>query len=88
MQIETWKLPFGKSATFSASFEERKNHYKFSVVNKLRNGKRVIPCEQTFSYIFDSSDMFGLEVAISEDSYVIVEESEIVGNYAPDLDEK
>jgi hypothetical protein len=86
MTIATWKLPFGKSALSCVDFNERKKHYNFSVVNKLNNGKRVIPCDQTIKYIFDSSDMFGLEVAISSGSYIVINENDIVGNYAPDLD--
>ena len=88
MTIATWKLPFGKSAVSSADFEDRKKHYNFNVVNKLNSGQRVIPCDQTIKHIFDSSDMFGLEVAISSDSYIVINESDIIGNFTPNPDLK
>jgi len=84
MRIAVWKLPEGKSADDYFDFDERYEHYKFHVVNKLNNGKRVYPCRQTACHIFDSYDIFKLEVAISAGSYMNF--SEIDSDQGVDVD--
>lgn len=76
MSFVTWKLPEGCSADSSLLYVERMKHYRFSVINYLKNGQRVVPTIQTCRHIIDSYDKFGLEVAISNDSYQIVNDED------------
>ena len=84
MSFVTWNLPTGRSADSSLLYVERMKHYRFSVFNYLKNGQRVIPTIQTCRHIIESYDKFGLEVAISNGSYQIINDEDIVGNYAVD----
>ena len=84
MSFVTWKLPTGRSADSSLLCVERMKHYRYSVFNYLKNGQRVVPTIQTCRHIIDSYDKFGLEVAISNGSYQIINDEDIVGNYAVD----
>lgn len=73
-EIATWQLPSGYSANRVNDKISRISAYRFQLKHYLNNGTRVIPKVTTISHVLDAFDMFGLEVAISSDSYDLYEE--------------
>ena len=73
-EIATWQLPSGYSANRVNDKISRISAYRFQLKHYLNNGKRVIPKVTTISHVLDAFDMFGLEVAVSSDSYDLYEE--------------
>ena len=72
--IATWKLPSGYSANRANNKISRINSYRFHLKHFLNDGTRVVPKVTTISHVIDAFDMFGLEVAVSSDSYDLYEE--------------
>ena len=74
-RIATWQLPT-KFCSNKDNFKASRIHeYRFSFAHYLNDGTRVIPKVMTVSHILDAYDIFGLEVAISSDSYDVYEDS-------------
>lgn len=73
-KIATWQLPSGYSANRLNNKISRMNSYRFHLKHYLNDGTKVIPRVTTISHILDAYDMFGLEVAVSSDSYDVCEE--------------
>ena len=73
-EIATWQLPSGHSANKKNNKISRIAAYRFSLNHCLNDGTKVIPRVTTISHILDAYDMFGLEVAVSSDSYDVCEE--------------
>lgn len=72
--IATWQLPSGYSANDKNNKISRIAAYRFRLKHYLNDGTKVIPRVTTISHILDAFDMFGLEVAVSSDSYDVCEE--------------
>ena len=70
-RILTWPTPKGISASNEVSQAARSNHYLATTETVLANGISVIPNSETLALILQAWDDFGLEVAISSDSYII-----------------
>ena len=70
-QILTWPLPTGIAASNDVSHPSRVNHYLSTTKTKLANGVSVVPNSETLDLILQAWDDFGVEVIISEDSYII-----------------
>ena len=74
-RIATWQLPT-KFCSNKDNFKVSRIHeYRFGFEHYLNDGTRVIPKVMTVSHILDAYDIFGLEVAISSDSYDVYEDS-------------
>ena len=67
----TWPAPKGVAASQDASQAARINHYLATTKTKLGDGTPVIPNQETLETILLTWDMFGIEVVISSDSYII-----------------
>lgn len=70
-QILTWPTPTGIAASDEASYEARINHYLATTKTVLADGTKVIPNQETLALILQGWDFFGVEVIISEDSYIV-----------------
>ena len=70
-QALTWPTPTGIAANNEVSQAARSNHYLASTKTVLANGVSVIPNSETLALILQAWDDFGLEVVISENSYVV-----------------
>ena len=70
-QALTWPTPTGIAASNEVSQAARSNHYLASTTTLLANGVSVIPNSETLALILQAWDDFGLEVVISENSYII-----------------
>ena len=68
----TWPAPTGIAASKKASQSARINHYLTTTKTKLGDGTRVIPNQETIEAILLTWDMFGIEVVISSESYIVV----------------
>ena len=66
----TWPLPTGIAASNEVSQAARINSYLATTTTLLANGVSVIPNSETLELIFQAWDHFGLEVIITEDSYI------------------
>ena len=73
-EIATWQLPSGYSANRVNNKISRIDSYRFHLKHYLNDGTQVIPRVTTISHVLDAFDMFGLEVAVSSDSYDLYEE--------------
>ena len=71
--VLTWAAPRGVAASEGASREERINYYLATEETKLGDGTHVIPSFETVEMILLCWDMFGMELAISEGSYIKTE---------------
>ena len=71
--ILTWAAPRGIAASEGVSKEERINYYLATEETTLRDGTHVIPSFETVEMILLCWDMFGVELAISEGSYIETE---------------
>ena len=71
--IVTWASPRGIAASEGVSKEERINYYLATEETTLRDGTHVIPSFETVEMILLCWDMFGVELAISEGSYIETE---------------
>ena len=67
----TWPLPTGIAASDEVSRSARINSYLATTTTLLANGVSVIPNSETLDLIFQAWDHFGLEVVITEDSYIV-----------------
>ena len=70
-QALTWPTPTGIAAANEVSQAARSNHYLATTKTVLANGVSVIPNSETLALILQAWDDFGLEVVISENSYII-----------------
>ena len=70
-QALTWPTPTGIAANNEVSQAARSNHYLATTKTLLANGVSVIPNSETLALILQAWDDFGLEVVISENSYII-----------------
>tara|TARA_B100001059_G_C17371860_1_gene350127 strand:+ start:120 stop:368 length:249 start_codon:yes stop_codon:yes gene_type:complete len=73
-RIATWQLPTKYCSNKDNLKVSRIYEYRFNFKHYLNDGTRVIPKVMTVSHILDAFDIFGLEVAISSDSYDLYEE--------------
>ena len=69
--ILTWPLPTGIAASNNVAHASRVNHYLATTKTKLANGVSVVPNSETLDLILQAWDDFGVEVVISEDSYIV-----------------
>lgn len=67
----TWPTPKGVAASNKVSHAARINSYLTSTTTVLANGDKVIPNSETLELILQAWDTFGLEVVISENSYIV-----------------
>ncbi len=67
--VLTWAAPRGVAASEEVSKEERIDYYLATTETKLGDGTHVIPSFETVEMILLCWDMFGVELAISFDSY-------------------
>ena len=67
--VLTWAAPRGVAASEGVSKEERIDYYLATEETTLRDGTRVVSSRETVEMILVCWDMFGVEVAISFDSY-------------------
>ena len=67
----TWPLPTGIAASDEASRSARINSYLATTKTVLANGDSVVPNSETIELILQAWDTFGLEVVISENSYIV-----------------
>lgn len=70
-QALTWPTPQGIAASNEVSQAARFNHYLATTKTLLADGTQVIPNSETLDLILQAWDMFGLEVVISADSYIV-----------------
>ena len=70
-RILMWPAPTGIAASNEVSQAERVNHYLATTTTLLANGVNVVPNSETLDMILQAWDMFGLEVVISENSYIV-----------------
>ena len=70
-QALTWPTPKGIAASNEVSQAARSNHYLATTKTILANGVSVIPNSETLALILQAWDTFGLEVVISENSYIV-----------------
>ena len=70
-QALTWPLPTGIAASNEVTHAARANHYLTTTETTLANGVSVVPNSETLNLILQAWDMFGLEVVISENSYIV-----------------
>ena len=70
-QILTWPTPKGIAASNEVSKAARINSYLATTKTVLANGVNVVPNSETLESIFQAWDNFGLEVVISENSYIV-----------------
>jgi len=70
-QVLTWPLPTGIAASNEVTRAARVNHYLSTTKTTLANGLNVIPNSETLDMILQAWDMFGIEVVISENSYIV-----------------
>ncbi len=70
-QALTWPTPTGISASNEVSKAARINSYLATTKTVLANGLSVVPNSETLELILQAWDDFGLEVVISENSYII-----------------
>ncbi len=70
-QVLTWPTPTGISASNEVSKAARINSYLATTKTVLANGLSVVPNSETLELILQAWDDFGLEVVISENSYII-----------------
>jgi len=68
----TWPAPTGIAASQDSSQAARINHYLATTKTKLGDNTRVIPNHETLETILMTWDLFGIEVVISSDSYIVV----------------
>ena len=71
--ILTWAAPRGVAASEGVSKEERINYYLATAETTLRDGTHIIPSFETVEMILVCWDMFGVELVISEGSYIETE---------------
>lgn len=67
----TWPAPTGISASKEASQAARINHYLTTTQTKLGDNTSVIPNQETLEAILLTWDLFGIEVVISSNSYIV-----------------
>lgn len=67
----TWPTPTGIAASDEVTQAARINHYLATTKTVLANGVSVVPNSETLELIFQAWDTFGLEVVISENSYIV-----------------
>ena len=67
----TWPAPTGISASKEASQAARINHYLTTTKTKLGDNTSVIPNQETLEAILLTWDLFGIEVVISSNSYIV-----------------
>ena len=82
MNIATWSLPIGYSSNAKRPLVNRISQYRFGQDHYLHDGTKIIPRVTTVMHILEAYDKFGLELAISEDSFEI--EEEMRNTYADD----
>jgi hypothetical protein len=70
-QILTWPTPKGIAASNKVSHAARINHYLATTTTLLANGLSVVPNSETLDFILQAWDDFGVEVVISENSYIV-----------------
>ena len=70
-QALTWPLPTGIAMSNEVNRAARANHYLATTKTTLANGVSVIPNSETLDMILQAWDMFGIEVVISENSYIV-----------------
>ena len=70
-QALTWPLPTGIAASNEVTQTARFNHYLATTETSLADGTRVVPNSETLDLILQAWDMFGVEVVISADSYIV-----------------
>ena len=70
-QILTWPTPKGIAASNEVSHAARINHYLATTTTLLANGLSVVPNSETLEHILQAWDNFGVEVVISENSYIV-----------------
>ena len=70
-QALTWPLPTGIAMSNEVTNAARVNHYLATTETTLANGVRVVPNSETLKIILQAWDMFGVEVVISENSYIV-----------------
>jgi len=70
-QALTWPLPTGIAMSNEVTHAARVNHYLATTNTTLANGVSVIPNSETLKIILQAWDLFGLEVVISENSYIV-----------------
>ena len=68
--IATWSLPEGVAADDSINRIDRMKHYRFHQDHRLSDGTKIIPKLPTIVHILQAYDELGLQVAVSNDSYV------------------
>ena len=67
----TWPTPKGIAANNEVSHAARINHYLATTTTLLANDVSVVPNSETLELILQAWDTFGLEVVISENSYIV-----------------
>ena len=67
----TWPTPKGIAASNEVSHAARINHYLATTTTVLANGVSVVPNSETIDFILQAWDTFGVEVVISENSYIV-----------------
>ena len=70
-RILMWPTPKGIAASNEVSKAARINHYLATTQTILANGVSVVPNSETLELILQAWDNFGMEVIISENSYII-----------------
>ena len=71
--IVTWSAPRGVAASEGVSKEERINYYLATEKTVLRDGAHIVPSFETVEMILVCWDMFGVELVVSEGSYIEVD---------------
>ncbi len=71
--IVTWAAPRGVAASEGVSKEERIDYYLEEEETVLRDGTYVVPSRETVEMILVCWDMFGVELVVSEGSYIEVD---------------
>ena len=69
--LPTWPAPTGIAASNEVSQSARINYYLTTTKTKLIDNTPVIPNHETLEAILLTWDLFGIEVVISSDSYIV-----------------
>ena len=70
-RIIMWPTPKGISASNEVTQAARINHYLATTKTILADGTPVIPNSETIKMILQAWDDFGLELAVSSNSYIV-----------------
>lgn len=70
-RILMWPTPTGIAASNEVSQVARINSYLATTKTVLANGVSVVPNSETLELILQAWDNFGMQVIISENSYIV-----------------